>query len=67
MAVYEDCAVALMNFRDEKGEPSELIASLEGFAENDCGRPQMRACEHLPQVVFVGDCAAVVVPLRKAA
>ena len=37
VAVYEDCAVALMNFRDEKGEPSELIASLEGFAENDCG------------------------------
>ena len=37
MAVYEDCAVALMNFRDEKGEPSELVASLEGFAENDYG------------------------------
>lgn len=37
MAVYEDRAVALMNFRDEKGEPSELIASLEGFAEMCCG------------------------------
>lgn len=67
VAVYEDCAVALMNFRDEKGEPSELVASLEGFAENDCGRPQMRTCEHLPRIVFVADSAAVVVPLRKAA
>ena len=28
--------MALVNFRDEKGEPSELIANLEGFAENDC-------------------------------
>lgn len=59
--------MALVNFRDEKGEPSELVASLEGFAENDCGRPQERSCEPLPRVVFVADSAAVVVPLRKAA
>ena len=37
VAVYEGHAIALMNYRDEKGEPSELMASLEGFAQNECG------------------------------
>ena len=37
VAVYEGHAIALMNYRDEKGEPSELMASLEGFAQNGCG------------------------------